>query len=130
MKYYLIKTDIFPHEFADGESVILIHDEEGADDFDESDLEFMTTLVINAKDVETPLEEFSSWWYANTTGKFELELLTDEIAHLNEERRAFVASLGDGELSLKGNFMAYVKSDVESQKYAKEIIIESELQVQ
>ena len=130
MKYYLLKTNIFPNEFADGESVILIQDEENDSEVEVNDLVFMTTLVVNAIDDRKALEEFTAWWQQNAEGEYELELLTEEIEHLNKERKEFVGSLNENEWSLKDAFMAYEKNDIESFNYAKEIILESEFKVQ
>lgn len=130
MKYYLLRTNIFPNEFADGDSVILIQDEESDPEVDVNDLVFMTTLVVNAIEDQKVLQEFAAWWQQNAEGEYELELLTEELEHLNEERKEFVGSLRQNEWSLKDVFMAYEKSDIESFNYAKEIIIESELIVQ
>lgn len=47
MKYYLLKTNHFPSEFADGDSVILIQDENNDAEANVEDLVFMTTFVVN-----------------------------------------------------------------------------------
>jgi hypothetical protein len=130
MKYYLLKTNNFPSEFADGDSVILIQDENNDAEVNVEDLVFMTTLVVNARNDQKALEEFSTWWQQNTEGEYELELLTEEVEHLNEERKEFVGSLSENEWSLKDSFMAYGRNDLESFNYAKEIILESEFRVQ
>ncbi len=130
MKYYLLKTNHFPSEFADGDSVILIQDENNDAEANVEDLVFMTTFVVNAKNDQKVLEEFSTWWQQNTEGEYELELLTEDVEHLNEERKEFVGSLSENEWSLKDSFVAYGRNDFESFNYAKEIILESEFKVQ
>ena len=130
MKYYLLKTNHFPSEFADGDSVILIQDENNDAEANVEDLVFMTTFVVNAKNDQKVLEEFSTWWQQNTEGEYELELLTEDVEHLNEERKEFVGSLSENEWSLKDSFVAYGRNDFESFNCAKEIILESEFKVQ
>ena len=130
MKYYLLKTNIFPHEFADGESVILIGNEDDTEEIKEDNLEFCTTLVVRSSKPEEALKEISIWWQENTSGKYSLELLTEEIEHLNNERKEHVLSLDEGAWWLKSNFIAFPFGDKESEKYAREIVFESEFKVQ
>ena len=126
MKYYFLKTDTFPSEIANSESVILIQDEDSPPELEVTDLEFISTLVVKTDDIEETLLHVQDWWGSVTSGKLELELLTEKISMLNSDQQALVSGLEIGQWSLKDNFLAYPKGNSECLEYAKSIIVESE----
>jgi len=130
IKLYLISVDEYPEGIADPESLLLISDEDSAEDVSLDSLNYMTTVGVKSSHSEKVISEFKEWWRGNTKGDLSVELLAESESQIEAHRLNEISTIDPESWTMKNSFIAYPKNCQESYTTALEIVKEGELNLQ
>lgn len=125
---YLVVSDQRPDLSEEGEDILVLSEEVDPEEVPVETLRFMTTLLINAPEPDSVLDDFKAWWAEIGGGEAQLELLADEESGLAPDRIAAGRELDEHSWSVQASFVAYPSASNEAYLEARSLMVEAELQ--